>query len=1103
MFIKAYIQGRGDDPEYLIKCLIEHLENNIKKAIGDEPLDEDLISGKKRIERTPKGRKPSISGTDPRLASRIKRENKRIKERETRRDKEYRRRTAKLREKEGPKTAKIIADTGKYKGNQFVGVGALRDKKALEIYLSLTAKLGRKAYEEYFNKLPMRITYDGKRIKITKDIVEDDAEVSGEMKLNVLFGIFGKDATAKVFTYNVSAKGTDKKLTGTKLIESMRGKKYGKYNPKTRTFYDAKMTDAEADKLIAELEEDQKEVKTKPKKVKNTDILRVLSSDTGANYQVKQLQKILRGQFKDSKGKKIPTDKYLNRLNEVAISYNQPESEDADKYLKDYLENNPRGIAATKEVFEFIITTLQKLQNSSEDASIKTAINKILVALRKKNERVVASMQRYADSRSSEQSSEPTMYSSSQVLPKINKTTKTFWSKLSKDVELLPSALNKVKGDTAKISSVINDKLLYRGPEFIMAILDVIDKEVGIKKLKEQVVPKLKPFELSSPRSVPEWMKGRKKGRKSDNVPKPKRKPISEKERKRLRERMKAYKPNQDKYPDAKRVKGTAYGSKVKKAEEEEEFVKIIPAYYYFDITMEGNKFGIKYRQVPYSEDSEGIKGIDSIVSKIKEDMNEKIGKDTILSLTKRYVDVSLGKITSRKSDKKAIQAYMEKEFKKIQRDLNEKTRLPNIPKRHIRKVKKLAKENYINIDRAFNVFSSGKADGSRKGRNPLMGADGESNLNRILFGKLEDFKIDKVDTASLDKLVENIVMANVEEAMTEEKIGEFVKEAAKNLEETIQSIDSKMEELKKITGQLDSESFLKDIKNFILLAENIEKSESKLKQAYELLDEQIETVEAEKDLGQSQKTPKIDEIRVGQSTKTKSAFSTMGLIGRIHDELFDSIEKVVDNELLSGFWGKYEEVFNALKNPKSGLSTDDWLAKVNQFKNNRKGFYKLFEIDVDSLEDIKLNTEKIVREIEELQDSIANGGTYVVDKQLEEIETMILSAVALTKVKQIAGNESILQQGFLDVFKKITGFYALSSLQGQRIGGKEWLRTKARPQKSRLQSERLSPSDYAKYLSKKYTRFDVSEKQILEFLENKDSVKDKLEGNKKSKEED
>ena len=1040
MFIKAYIQGRGDDPEYLIKCLIEHLENNIKKAVGDEPLDTDLISGKKRIERTPKGRKPSFRGTDPRLASRIERGNKRKKERETRRDKEYRRITAELREKEGPRTSSIIADKGIYVGNQFIGVGTLRDKKALEIYLSLNNKLGKKAYEEYFNKLPMKITYDGKTIEITKDIVKNkDAE---EKTIDTLFGLDGKDdakITAKVWQYNVSAKGTDKKLTGTKLIESMKGKKYSKYNPKTRTFYDVKMTDAEADKLIAELEEDQKEVKTKPKKVKNTDILRVLSSDTGANYQVKQLQKILRGQFKDSKGKKIPTDKYLNRLNEVAIRYNQPESEDADKYLKDYLENNPKGIAATKEVFEFIITTLQKLQKSSEDASIKTAINKILVALRKKNEKVVASMQRYADSRSSEQSSEPTMYSSSQVLPKINKTTKTFWSKLSKDVESLPSALNKVKGDTAGISSVINDKLLYRGPEFTMAILDVIDKEVGIKGIKEQVVPKLKPFELSSPRSVPDWMKDR--------------------------------------------------GSKVKKAEEEEEeeeeeeFVKIIPAYYYFDITMEGNKFGIKYRQVPYSEDSEGIKGIDSIVSKIKENMNEKIGKDTILSLAKRYVDVSLGKVTSRKSDKKAIQAYMEKEFKKIQSDLNEKTRLPNIPKRHIRKVKKLAKENYINIDRAFNVFSSRKADPIARTFDKLMGIDNTP--------------------VSLKEEVENIVMANVEETMTEEKIGEFVKEAEKNLEETVQSIDSKMQELKNITGQLDSESFLSDIKKLIVLAEKIEKSESKLKQAYELLDEQIETVEAEKDMAPSQKTPKIDEILVGQSTKTKSAFSTMGLIGRIQDELFDSIEDVVDNELLSGFWGKYEEVFNALKNPKSGLSTDDWLAKVNQFKNNRKGFYKLFEIDVDSLEDIKLNTEKIVREIEELQDSIANGGTYVVDKQLEQIETMILSAVALAKVKQIAGNESNLQQEFLDAFKKITGFYALSSLQGQRIGGKEWLRTKARPQKSRLQSEKLSPSDYAKYLSKKYTQFDVSEKQILEFLENKDSVKDKLEENKKSKEED
>ena len=56
VFIKAYLQGRADEPDYLIKCLIEHLENNIKKAIGDEPLDADLISGKKELNERPKER---------------------------------------------------------------------------------------------------------------------------------------------------------------------------------------------------------------------------------------------------------------------------------------------------------------------------------------------------------------------------------------------------------------------------------------------------------------------------------------------------------------------------------------------------------------------------------------------------------------------------------------------------------------------------------------------------------------------------------------------------------------------------------------------------------------------------------------------------------------------------------------------------------------------------------------------------------------------------------------------------------------------------------------------------------------------------------------
>ena len=1054
VFIKAYLQGRADEPDYLIKCLIEHLENNIKKAIGDEPLDADLISGKKRIERTPKGKKPLIGGTDPKEASRIKRGIQRGRKREIRRDKAFRTTTSKLREKEGPRTATIehikTDKSGKQVKEQYVGVGALRDKKSLEIYLSLNNKLGKKSYDKYFSKLPMEIQYGDKTIKITKNAVEKN-------KLDALFGIVGSEDSpvmAEVSRY-VIADDAVRRLTGVDLIESMRGKTYGKYNPKTKSFFDAKMSNAEADKLIAELSEEQEKSKEglKSKTAKNSDILRVLSSDTGAQYQLNQLKKILNNEFKDAKGRIIPTKNYLKRLNEVALRYKHGKGQEGDDYLREYLENNPRGIAASKEVFSFIIEVLQKIDSSSQDSSVKASIGKILTALRKKNSDVLSAMQRYSDKRQGERDTEPNMYSSSQVLSKLNKTTKSFWKDFSEEIKTLPSALDKVKGDSGKISTVLNEKLFYRGVEFIIGILNTIDKEVTFKQVKEQIVPE---FENVSGRSVPEWMKGRK---------------------------------NSSAGISAQELEQKIKDSKVKKAEAEEEEEEdedsneiVIPAYYYFDITLKNDKFGIEYRKQPYTAESAGMEEIDTLVSNIRKTLESKVGKDSVLSLTKRYADVVVGRKTSRKSDKKAIQKYMEREFRKIQGGLNQKSKLPNIPRRHIKQVKKLAKDNYISLDKAFNIFSSNKAD-------KLL----------VTFDKLMGIDI----PISLEKEVENIVMANVKETMTQEQIDEFVEESSKKLEETIESIKSKIEKLNEITGKLDSESFIKDIKNLILLAEKIEKSEDKLKRAYELLDEQIETVEAEKDMAPSQKTPKTDEKLYGQSLKTKNAFSTLQSIGNVQDEIFDLMEELLGNELLSGFWGKYEEVFNALKNPKSGLSIDEWLAKVNKFKDNRKGFYQLFEIDVDSLEDIKLNTERMVNEIEELQDSIANGGTYVVDKQLEQIETMILSAVALTTVKQITGNESILQQGFLDAFKKITGFYGLSSLQGQRIGGKEWLRERARPQKSRLQSEGLSSSEYAKYLSVKYSKFDVSEKQILEFLENKDSVKDKLEENKESKEED
>jgi hypothetical protein len=1058
VFIKAYLQGRADEPDYLIKCLIEHLENNIKKAIGDEPLDTDLISGKKRIERTPEGKKPPISGTNPKEASRIKRGIQRGRKREIRRDKAFRTTTSKLREKEGPRTATIehtkTDKSGKQVKEQYVGVGALRDKKSLEIYLSLNNNLGKKSYDKYFSKLPMEIQYGDKTITITKNAVEKN-------KLDVLFGIVGSENSPvmAVVSRYVIADDAGRRLTGVDLIESMRGETYGKYNPKTKSFFDAKMSNAEADKLIAELSGEQEKSKEglKSKTAKNSDILRVLSSGTGAQYQLNQLKKILNNEFKDAKGRIIPTKNYLKRLNEVALRYKHGKGQEGDDYLREYLENNPRGISASKEVFSFIIEVLQKIDSSSQDSSVKASIGKILTALRKKNSDVLSAMQRYSDKRQGERDTEPTMYSSSQVLSKLNKTTKSFWKDFSEEIKTLPSALDKVKGDSGKISTVLNEKLFYRGVEFIIGILNTIDKEVTFKQVKEQIVPE---FENVSGRSVPEWMKGKKNSAAG----------ISAQE---LEQKIK----------DSKVKKAEAEEEEAEEEEEEEDSSEIvIPAYYYFDITLKNDKFGIEYRQQPYTAESAGMGEIDTLVSNIRKTLESKVGKDSILSLTKRYADVAVGRKTSRKSDKKAIQEYMEKEFRKIQGGLNQKSKLPNIPRRHIKKVKELAKNNYISLDNAFNIFSSNKAD----------------NL-LVTFDKLMGIDI----PISLEKEVENIVMANVKETMTQEQIDEFVEESSKKLEETIESIKSKIEKLNEITGKLDSESFVKDIKNLILLAEKIEKSEDKLKRAYELLDEQIETVEAEKDMAPSQKTPKTDEKLYGQSLKTKNAFSTLQSIGNVQDELFDSIEELLGNELLSGFWGKYEEVFNALKNPKSGLSIDEWLAKVNKFKDSRKGFYKLFEIDVDSLEDIKLNTERIVNEIEELQDSIANGGTYVVDKQLEEIETMILSAVALTTVKQITGNESILQQGILDAVKKVLSAYELSTLQGQRIGGKEWLKSKASPQKSRLQSERLSSSEYAKYLSAKYSQFDVSEKQILEFLENKDSVKDKLEENKESKEED
>jgi hypothetical protein len=79
VFLKAQLSGKDDDVEFLLKCLVEHIENDIRKAIGDEPLDADLMSGKKRIKRDKITGEPDkkIDGyVSPRVKSKLERRKK-------------------------------------------------------------------------------------------------------------------------------------------------------------------------------------------------------------------------------------------------------------------------------------------------------------------------------------------------------------------------------------------------------------------------------------------------------------------------------------------------------------------------------------------------------------------------------------------------------------------------------------------------------------------------------------------------------------------------------------------------------------------------------------------------------------------------------------------------------------------------------------------------------------------------------------------------------------------------------------------------------------------------------------------------------------------
>lgn len=752
--------------------------------------------------------------------------------------------------------------------------------------------------------------------------------------------------------------------------------------------------------------------------------------------------------------KQPETKKYLSRLKQVAVKFPydglpmksgkvDKNSTEYKSKLKDFLVSSSmarnvksrktgaiiqgggaKGMGATREVNLYLSQALTKLKDESKDVKVKRKAAEIMRMIKNRNEEMMEEL------KVAERKRKKGLGTLGDESSKLNKVTKSFWTNFAKEFKEIGARIKlPLDGNETHNSKALAGILSYGG-EFVVAILDLLDRKMGVNEITPQKL-KLPEDIYDSPRSTPEWMQERDKTNRSGKV------------------------------SDALRE-----AAKVKKASDSTMVYNMI------DISKAGGKFKIAIRQQPYNPETEGhgelIEKINLVSNALK---NKKFKEVKLIDIIKRFAEYSGGisPKARRKSSKEDIQNYMADRKKEIMQGLKLKKKVKKIPKVLIKEYDELTKEIVSDLRKyySFTMDTKPKLDA-----NKMFQRVTGKNVTGKSHGKILQEAIDSAKEAEEKRML----------AVTEEDLKEY-SENEEMLSETNRLID-------KIVDAFDSRkeyvAEFERISNFVyemnIMKKKYQSAKQKIKQ---VIPESFEPYKGNKDISPSRRPPskrkdmtggkKID--RSGNIISDEPIRPYGGFIKRVkkaiiakrdlENAVIEMIQKFKEEEMLSKY--DIKSVANKQYNKFLEEIDLDFESVGEEFIGRMREFE--FDILFEAFDDNK------VIEVKDLYINIKNFETkgrrlYAKSKEIEKY---------LKTATQEREEVSLLQQ-FFEIKR--------AKMAGEKIKEKPKMldvltqRFKANPIFDEQGKEISSIADIAKYLEKKYEKvIDLEDDDLEGFI--------------------
>ena len=491
---------------------------------------------------------------------------------------------------------------------------------------------------------------------------------------------------------------------------------------------------------------------------------------------------------------KPETKKYLSRLKQVAVKFPydglpmkggrvDKNSTEYKNKLKDFLLSSSmarnvkskktgaiiqgggaKGMGATKEVNLYLLEALTKLKEESKDVKVKRKAAEIMRMIKNRNEEMMEELKVAERKR---KKGKGTLGDESS---KLNKVTKSFWTNFAKEFKEIGARIKlPLDGNETHNAKALAGILSYGG-EFVVAILDLLDRKMEVNKITPQKL-KLPKDIYDSPRSTPEWMQER--GKKKDTKIE-------------ILDRGSTLRPsrisNIKRVGDLIREEG-----KLKKASDSTMVYNMI------DISKAGGEFKIAIRRQPYNPETEGhgelIEKVNLVSNALK---NKKFKEVKLIDIIKRFAEYSGGisPKARRKSNKEDIQNYMADRKKEIMQGLKLKKKVKKIPKVLIKEYDELTEEivNDLRKYYSFTMDTKPKLDGNKM----FQRVTGKSH------GKILQEAIDSAKEAEEKRML----------AVTEEDLKEY--------SENEEMLFEANEQLELIAGVVGNKEYLEELKNMV-----------------------------------------------------------------------------------------------------------------------------------------------------------------------------------------------------------------------------------------------------------------------------------------------